>query len=318
MATENTINVRHTRFGMIGQPSASGETFNALEWAAIPGNLDSLRTYYEKRADKFRSERYPYGICHRLTGRLRKSRLADAAEMGIGKFLLRDYAKAGIRADEVAKAVFQAATWCDRANWTESRGRRGKESYPYRGTMAGGGDDPRAVAIAEEAILEPIQGRETVAAGKAAFFTDGGQSVADGIREALVGAGGEEKIPEQFHVDGGKCCPRNDGRIGRDENGRWVQPVGYGKSVTYPACTVTDSRETDSMPRYAGSAPAPAPSPWTAEDHATIINRRSAPLPLPPSPRQFQPTTTSAADDAREYAAYVERHRAFMTGHYGD
>lgn len=62
----------------------------------------------------------------------------------------------------------------------------------------------------------------------------------------------------------------------RHENGRWTQPAGYGKAVTYPACEVTDSTETDSVPRYAGPAPAPQPQPWTAEEHATITNRKPA------------------------------------------
>lgn len=308
MAIVTNVATIRTRFGIIGSPSEDGAIFNPMVYCACPGNVERLRQYFEDRADRFRSERFPYGICHKLSGRLRKSRLADAADMAMGKLLLRDYAKAGITEDQYAIAVFQAATWCDRANWTESRGRRGKERYPYRGSMAGGGDDPRAVAMAEEAIITPIDGRETVAAGKAAFFTDGGQTVAEGIREALVGAGGEEKLPEPFSVEGGKCRPRNDGRIGRNANGRWVQPVGYGKAITYPACTVTDSRETERLPSYAGPAPVPAPSPWTADDHATVENRRpAAEEPRRPAPAP-EPELT-AEEDAKAYAAFVARCR---------
>jgi len=318
-STNSNVATLRTRFGILGMPpSEDGAIFNPMLWLACPGNIAALRAYYTQRADKFRSERYPYGICYRLPNRLRLSRLADAAEMALGKFMLRDYGKAGITEDEVAKAIFQAATWCDRANWTESRGRRAKERYPYRGSMAGGGDDPRAVAIAEEAILEPVNGRATAAAGRAAFFTDGGQTVAEGVREALVGAGGEEKLPEPFHVEGGRCTPRNDGKMARDPvTGRWAQPVGYGKAVTYPACDVTDSRETDSLPRYAGPAPLPQPQPWTEADHAAITNRKPA---TPEPQRKPQPADKpqTAAEEAAAYAAYVERHRAFMTGRHGE
>lgn len=315
MTTTNAT-TRQTRFGILGMPpSEDGAIFNPMLWLADPGNLAALRAYYSQRADKFRSERHPYGICHRLPQRLRLSRLADAVEMALGKFMLRDYAAAGITEDEFAKAVFQAACWCDRANWSESRGRRATERYPYRGSMAGGGDDPRAVAIAEEDILTPVNGRETVAAGKAAFFTDGGQTVAEGLREALVGAGGEEQLAEPFHVDGGKGRPRNDGKMVRNANGRWHQPAGYGKAITYPACVVTDSRETDSVPAYAGAAPAPAPAPWTADDHATVTNRRPA-APEPKRLRQPEPEEKTAAEEAAEFAAYAERYRAFMTGRH--
>lgn len=276
MTIANNAAAIQTRFGIIGSPSEDGAIFNPMLYCACPGRVEALLAYFEQRADKFRSRLFPFGICHGLKGKLRRSKLEDAAQMALGKFLLRDYSAAGITEDEAARAIFQAAAWCDHAHWIASRGSRGKERYPYRGSMAGGGDDPRAVAIAEEAILAPVNGRETVAAGKAAFFTDGGQTVADGIREALVGAGGEERIPEPFHVDGGKCRPRNDGRIGRDANGRWVQPVGYGKSITYPPCEVIDSRETDSLPRYSGPAAAPTPAPWSADDHATITNRKPA------------------------------------------
>lgn len=303
-----TTTTRQTRFGIIGSPSEDGAIFDPMLYLACPGRLADLLAYFELRADRFRSKLFPFGICHGLRGKLRRSKLADASQLALGKFLLRDYAKAGITEDEAAKAVFQAAAWCDRANWRETSGGRGAGRYPYRGSMAGGGDDPRAVAVAEESILSPVAGRATVAAGKAAFFADGGQTVAEGIREALVGAGGEQRLPEPFHVDGGKCRPRNDGRMIRDENGRWKQPVGYGRSVTYPACEVTDSRETDSLPRYTGPAPSPAPSPWTAADHATILNRRpAAEEPSRPAPAP-EPTLT-AGEEAEAYAAFVARCR---------
>jgi len=268
--------VLQTPFGLYNNtPSEDGAPFNPMLYLMCPGRLAQLLAFFRQSADRFRSERFPYGICYGLRGRLRQSRLDDAAQMALGKFLLRDYAKAGITEDEPARAVYSARAWCNAAQWSESRGRRGRERYPYRGSMSGGGDDPRAVAIAEEAILSPVHGRQTAAAGKAQFFVDGGQTVAEGIREALVGAGGELKIDTPFHVDGGTCCPRNDGRM-EHVDGRWRQPVGYGKNVKYPECYVTDSVDTDDVPRYAGPAPSPEPQPWTADDHATIVNRLPA------------------------------------------
>ena len=145
--------------------------------------------------------------------------------------------------------------------------------------MSAGGDNPARLAAAIETVAAryPSAIRREIDRANA--------------REALCGAGGEEKTGEAYTVDGGTLYPETDGRmIPTATRTLWVDrpgvtadgeayrfaavPMAGGwkmerrkshKPETYSACTVADAADTDdTAPRYAGHAAIPAAVPGGA------------------------------------------------------
>ena len=265
----------HPTFGRIDAPaSEDGAIFNPLHWLACPGNLERLRRYAVRRFMRA-------GGADGLTGRVRAARCEDAADMLLQVFTDRDYEKAGITEDEVGRAIMGAARYCDRAQWRHGTGRRqgDRRYYPRVSSMSAGGDNPARLAAAIETVAAryPSAIRREIDRGNA--------------REALVGAGGEEKTGETYMVEGGTLYPETDGRMiptatrtlwvdrpGETEDGTAYRyaavPMAGGwrmerrkahKPEAYEACTVADTADTDeTAPRYAGHAAIPAAVPGGA------------------------------------------------------
>lgn len=253
--------IAHPAFGIIGMtPSEDGATFNPMLWLACPGNEKRARGLFRRKAARYVNKKTGRGLVDGLTGRELASRLDDAADMGMYQFMTRDYAKAGITEDEVGKALFQAAAYCDRAGWREGRGHRQdvRKAYPYVSSMAAGGDNPATVvATAERADRLRMM--------------DAAQA-----REALQGAGREEKVTDDkctavYYVDGGTCRGETDGKlVATEARTTWVEtpsgeyrfskrtlPTGWrmdrrrGRPATYAPCVVPDAADCDDTPRYA-------------------------------------------------------------------
>lgn len=267
--------ITHPIFGRIDAPaSEDGAIFQPLTWLACPGNLERLRRYGMRRFVRS-------GGADGLTGRVRESRLDDAADMLLQVFTDRDYAKAGITEDEVGKAIMGAARYCERAQWRHGTGRRqgDRRYFPRVSSMSAGGDNPARLAAAIETVVAryPSAIRREIDRANA--------------REALAGTGGEEKTGETYMVDGGSLYPETDGRMvststrnayvdrpGQTDDGTAYRfaavPMAGGwkmerrkahKPETYGACTVADVADTDdTAPRYAGPAPIPAAVPGGA------------------------------------------------------
>ena len=267
--------IMHPTFGRIDTPaSEDGAIFNPLHWLACPGNLERLRRYAVRRFVRS-------GGADGLAGRVRASRCDDAADMMLQVFTDRDYAKAGITEDEVGRAIMGAARYCERAQWRHGTGRRqgDRRFYPRVSSMSAGGDNPARLAAAIETVAAryPSALRREIDRANA--------------REALCGAGGEEKTGEAYTVEGGSLYPETDGRMvptatrtlwvdrpGQTEDGAAYRyaavPMAGGwrmerrkahKPETYTACTVADVADTDDVaPRYAGHAAIPAAVPGGA------------------------------------------------------
>jgi hypothetical protein len=267
--------INHPTFGRIDAPaSEDGAIFQPLVWLSCPGNLERLRRYAVRRFMRA-------GGADGLTGRVRASRCEDAADMLLQVFTDRDYQKAGITEDEVGRAIMGAARYCDRAQWRNGSGRRqgDRRYYPRVSSMSAGGDNPARLAAAIETVAAryPSAIRREIDRANA--------------REALCGAGGEEKTGETYMVDGGSLYPETDGRMvststrtayvdrpGQTDDGTAYKyaavPMAGGwkmerrkahKPETYGGCTVADVADTDdTAPRYAGHAPIPAAVPGGA------------------------------------------------------
>lgn len=267
--------IMHPTFGRIDAPaSEDGAIFQPLVWLSCPGNLERLRRYGMRRFVRS-------GGADGLTGKVRASRLEDAADMLLQVFIDRDYAKAGITEDEIGRAIMGAARYCERAQWRHGTGRRqgDRRYYPRVSSMSAGGDNPARLAAAIETVAAryPSAIRREIDRGNA--------------REALIGSGSEEQTGEAYSVDGGSLYPETDGRMiatatrtvwvdrpGVTEDGEAYRyaavpfPAGWRmerrkahKPEAYPPCTVPDSVDTDDpAPRYAGHAPIPAAVPGGA------------------------------------------------------
>lgn len=264
--------ILHSVFGRIDTPaSEDGAIFKPLVWLSCPGNMERLRRYGMRRFVRS-------GGADGLTGRIRQSRMDDAADMLLQVFTDRDYAKAGITEDEVGRAIMGAARYCDRAQWRHGTGRRqgDRKPFPRVSSMSAGGDNPARIAAAIETVAAryPSAIRREIDRGNA--------------REALIGSGGEEKTGESYAVEGGSLYPETEGKMvptatrtlwidrpGETEDGTPFRfsavtiPAGWRmdrrkshKPEAYPPCIVEDAADTDGpAPRYAGHAPIPAPIP---------------------------------------------------------
>lgn len=252
--------IHHATFGQIGgKASEDGAIFNPMVWLACPGNEQRARAWFRRKAARFVYPKTGRGLVDGLRGGKLASRLDDAADMGMWVFMTRDYARAGITEDEVGKAILQAGAYCVRAQWRDGHGHRCdvRNRYPYMGSMHRTGDNPATIALAVERAER------------------GMMMPADDAREALAGAGREEKIATDtatavYMVEGGRGQGQSDGKMVptvtrktwvetphgeyrfscRHLHGGWRMERGRARPVDYAPCVVPDVVDCDDAPRF--------------------------------------------------------------------
>lgn len=281
--TDRLAGVLHPQFGRIVVEPAEGTVFDPLAVFLDPGMLPRLLRFWEGKAARD-------GVGAGLPPRLRKAAREEAAQRALRLFTNRDYASAGITADEVARAILSATRWMQRAKWRddaedrEARGDGRREWFPHNRASDSRTANPSRMVAAWE-----------------------GDNVA---RAALAGEGCDERKTVMVRVAGGKRRPPGNGKMVRTERvvRQWVEvlpmvtveaiaagggeatpePIPFAEIVTgwamerrrgkeqqYSPCAVWESEDRREVRRFE-PAPAPAPAPWSADDHATIKNRRPA------------------------------------------
>jgi len=218
----------------------------------------------------------------------------------------------GIGRGDVWRAVLAVRGLLRRSGWRDKlsatgHGQRKHRYRPYAASMSVRTEDPaRLVAAAEEASHRGLWGADV---GKRGPRKPGLRKTSK--KEALAAIVGEpvrEVVVGPIAVSGGVAWVPNDGKMrevvvrevaftfhtGERKDGKWI-PDGYEEQLcevetewkmvagqpkrqewprTFVAEAVDCGNERPRLSR--GSGAAVQPDPWTAEDHATIENRKPA------------------------------------------
>jgi hypothetical protein len=242
--------------------------------------MDSLLSYFRYRAGRS-------GIGHGMPQHLRLAALDDAAQNALADFLDRDYETAGITAPEIAKAVLTTIARLKRRGWRASYpGADTVQWFPYNRARDSRTANPAAIVAA----VEP--------------FPDGQSVTGLDPMDALTGRGTDETKTGTITVQGGRCRPRNHGKIQPERIVRqWVERVpfvsvetlaagggvaeklpvdceravlgwtmvrGYGKSVAFPQSTVCRTIDGEVVRAFAPFQP-PQVTAWE-DDGGAVCN----------------------------------------------
>ena len=272
--------IRHNVLGQLSVEPEEGTVFNPLPWFLFGGFLDNLLSYFRYRASRS-------GIGHGLPQHLRLSALDDAAQTALADFTDRDWEEAGITAPEIARAVLSTIGRMKRNGWRATRG--GSDTvqwFPYNRAMDSRTPNPAAIVAA----VEP--------------FPDGQSVTGLSPMDALTGRGTDEEKTGTVTVPGGRCRPRNHGKMKPERIVRqWVERVpfvsvetlaagggvaeklamdceravtgwtmvrGYGKSVAFPASTVCRTIDGEAVRAFATFQP-PRWGAWV-DDGGEVCN----------------------------------------------
>jgi len=272
--------VVHPLFGRIAVEPAEGTVFDPHAVFLDPGMLPRLLRFWAGKAARD-------GVGAGLPPQLRKAAREEAAQRALRLFTTRDYAAAGIHADAVAIAILSTTRWMQRAQWREDAEDRSARGDGKRGWFP----------------WNRAQDCRTVDPSRLVAAWEGD----DDARAALTGEGCDEAKTGTVRVPGGKRQPPGHGKMVRTERivREWVeampmvavetlaaggglaqpQPIPFaeivtgwrmdrrrGKAQRYEACAVTVATDCREERRF-HPAPTPTREPWTADDHAAIVNR---------------------------------------------
>ena len=145
----------HPRFGAMRPAKIPGTVFDPLPLFYDPGFFQDLLSYFRGRAAAF-------GVGAGLPRDQRAAALDEAAQRGMRRFTDRDYAKAGLTADDVVPAILSTARYMDRGHWREGRGAggtakkyaRGDAALYNRATGSRAGHSPAAIFAAARGSAE--------------------------------------------------------------------------------------------------------------------------------------------------------------------
>lgn len=272
--------IRHNVLGPLSVEPEPGTVFNPLPWFLFGGFMDNLLSYFRYRAGR-------NGIGHGMPPHLRLSALDDAAQNALADLLDRDYETAGITAPEIGKAVLTTISRLKRRGWRASYpGADELQWFPFNRAMDSRTPNPAAIVAA----VEP--------------FPDGQSVTGLSPMDALTGRGTDETKTGTITVPGGRCRPRNHGKMKPERIVRqWVERVpfvsveslangggvaeklpvdceravtgwtmvrGYGKSVAYPASTVCRTIDGETVRAFAPYNP-PMGKAWE-DDGGAVCN----------------------------------------------
>lgn len=315
--------VRHWLLGGLAVTPVPGTVFNPREFLRSPERLPSLLAYWAGRARRD-------GCGAGLPRRLRDAACEQAAQATLTYFLDADYRRAGVTADEFARAVLGAYKRCRRAYWRDAaedrdaarvrmanrRGaRRQGDCTWFNRARNSRAPDPARVVIAADALgMDPNavtgEGVTDEVPGRAVAIPGGpsGRGETDGHMECVTIRDVAVNVP------GGAFC-RARLELSQIET-RWRMVRGRGRAQRLPPALVIDSIP---VPRPVfRQIPPPADGVRQPEG---ITNARR--------PRQPLPTVTpadalynlrrlgrgvSTPQDRRRIAAAIRRHRAAARG----
>lgn len=305
--------LRTIRHGVLGQLSVDpepGTVFDPLPWFYFGGFLESLLSYFRYRAGRS-------GVGDGLPRQPRASALEDAAQTALADFVDRDYAADEITAPEIARAVLTTIGRMKRNGWKAKRGGSANvQWFPYNRAMDSRTPNPAAIVAA----VEPFPASQSVT---------GLDPMA-----ALTGVGCDETKVHRISNPGGRCRPRNHGKMQPERIVRqWVERVpfvsvdtlvngggtaeklamdcervvqgwtmvrGYGKSIAFPPARVWKTLDGVHTQRFSPFQP-PQGIAW-ADDGGPVCNLHTR------RPCLRQPV----------YAADVEAYRAALAEYYAD
>jgi hypothetical protein len=299
--------IRHNVLGTLGVEPEPGTVFNPLPWFYFGGFLKALLAYFAYRAGRS-------GIGQGMARQARAAALEDAAQNALADFLDRDYTETGITGPEIARAVLSAIARAKRRGWRASYpGSDVVQWFPYNRAMDSRTPNPAAIVAAVDQ------------------FPDGQSVTGLDPMAALTGTGTDEMKVHRFSTPGGRCRPRNHGKMKPERILRqWVERVpfvsvetlangggqaeklavdceravagwtmvrGYGKSVAFPPARVWRTLDGVHTRRFLQYTP-PQGIAWV-DDGGEVCN-----------------LTTRRRCGKPVFAADIEAHRAALAEYY--
>jgi hypothetical protein len=194
--------IRHGVFGQLSVDPEPGTVFDPLPWFMFGGFLDNLLAYFRYRASRS-------GIGDGLPKHLRLSALDDAAQTALADVLDRDYEADGITGPEIARAVLTTIGRMKRNGWRAKRaGAEHVQWFPYNRAQDSRTANPAAIVAAVEPLPEVVDGMSPM--------------------NALTGHGTDETKAHRTNTPGGRCRPRNHGKMRPERIVRqWVERVPF-------------------------------------------------------------------------------------------
>jgi hypothetical protein len=301
--------IRHGVLGPLSVEPEPGTVFDPLPWFYFGGFLKALLAYFSYRAGRS-------GVGNGMPRQARAAALEDAAQAALEDFIDRDYAAAEITAPEIARAVLSTIGRMKRNGWRATRaGADTVQWFPYNRGMDSRTPNPAAIVAAVDQ------------------FPDGQSVTGLDPMAALTGAGTDEQKVHRLNTPGGRCRPRNHGKMRPERIVRqWVERVpfvsvetlangggtaeklamdceravmgwtmvrGYSKSVAFPAARVWRTLDGVHTRRFSQYQP-PQGMAW-ADDGGPVCG-----------------LTTRRRCGEPVYAADAEAYRVALAEHYGN